>query len=83
MTNEAAIECIEFVKSKRTDQQHLIKVLNEVLYYANSPGFSYQGLMRLIQDKTPTKLGGIYIEIIRGLSFLKAELKRKIKNHEY
>jgi len=72
---EDALRQIDFVKSHYSSNDTL-SYLNGVVNYINEQQeYSYNKLHHYIDSITPTKMGGIYIEIGKSLRHLKQRLK--------
>ena len=79
MEKEIALEKVSLVKSRRTED-YIQEVLIKVEDYINSKEtFSYQDIMKFIQEQMSCKMGGIYMYINKALEFLKNELKSEYK----
>lgn len=80
MEKEKALEKVSLVKSRRAED-YIQEVLIRVEDYINSQEtFSYQDIMKFIQEQMSCKMGGRYIYINKALEFLKNELKTEHKN---
>ncbi len=75
MNKQDALSIVFLVKGKRTDR-YVIGALGEIgMYIEHRRVFDYIKTMQFIEDRMPSKMGGVYVDIANALLRLKSQLK--------
>ena len=75
MKKETALEIINYIKTRRTDEVSLATLSKVEEFVKSQPEFSYNDTMQFVQSCMSDKLGGAAIYINNALNFFKSEMR--------